>query len=338
MSGLSTPVPPSPTGGPGPGQPGYGAGQFAVTLGSVTLQGFEVPDEAPWGGNQALTVHKLVGGSRIIDAMGRDDRLVEIKGLFLSADADNRAQQVDTMRKAGLPVIWSYGPHVYQVVIRAFLPEFKQLGRVPYHLKLEILIDYSQPSALAEMSPDEQFSAAQLSVSGLCSGLLGGLLNVASLVFGTVALALSAVNAAIGIATGLIPGWLLGLPGPAAAIEAQLSLMIGAVAGGISGPALAQIAASISIGGSLAASDTADIAAALAQVVAAQQITAQAIAFSEVILSYQSATGGVVSGQNPAQNAANLVIFAAVTAAEAQMQALQAQLAVMQQILGQQGP
>jgi hypothetical protein len=338
MSGLSTPIPPSPTGGPGPGQAGFGGGQFAVTLGSVTLQGFEVPDEAPWGGEQALTVHKMVGGARIIDAMGRDDRLVEIKGLFLSPDADNRAQQVDTMRKAGLPVIWSYGSHVYQVVIKAFLPDFKQRGRIPYHLKLEVLIDYSQPSALITLSLDDQFSFSLLTVSGLCTGLLGGLLGVASLVFGTVGLALAAVTGAIGIATGLLAGVLAGLPLPAIALEVQLAIMIGAVAGGISGPAMATVAAALAIGGSIAASNTANIAAAIAQTVAAQQLTAEAIAFSETILGFQTTTGGVAPGQSPAQNADNLTLFAAVTTADAQMQALQAQLAVMQQILEQQGP
>lgn len=337
MSGLSIPLPPSPTGGPGIGQPGFGSGQFAVTLGSVTLQGFEVPDEAPWGGEQALTVHKMIGGARVIDAMGRDDRLVEIKGLFLSPDADSRAQQIDAMRKAGLPVIWSYGSHVYSVVIRAFLPNFKQLGRIPYHLKLEILIDYSQPSALVELSIDDQFSDAILTVGSLCTGLLGGLLGVASLVFSTAALALSAVNAAIGIATGLVPGFLVGLPVPLAGMQVQLALMIGAVSSGVAGPVVAQIEAAIAIGGSIAASSADNIAAAVAQVVAAQQMTAAAIAFSETILSYQAVTGGIAPGQNPTQNAGNLVIFAAVTAAEAQMQALQAQLAVMQELLQGQG-
>ena len=54
-----------------------------VTLGGFAFQDFEVPERIPAGGEQMLAIHKLVGGRRVIDAMGRDDAALEWSGYFL---------------------------------------------------------------------------------------------------------------------------------------------------------------------------------------------------------------------------------------------------------------
>src|SRR5579859_4349335 len=100
----------------GPQSPGDTMGQFPVSLGNFIFKGFEVPDTAPWGGAQALSIHKLVGGARVIDAMGSDDRPIKFRGTFLSKDADTRALQIDKMRKAGTSVAWFYANHITTVV------------------------------------------------------------------------------------------------------------------------------------------------------------------------------------------------------------------------------
>jgi hypothetical protein len=41
-----------------------------LTLGGVVFADFEIPDSISSGGEQMLTVHKLPGGNRIIDALG----------------------------------------------------------------------------------------------------------------------------------------------------------------------------------------------------------------------------------------------------------------------------
>ena len=45
----------------------------AYSLGSVSFRSFEVPATINVGGAQRLAVHRLLGGIRVIDALGRDD-------------------------------------------------------------------------------------------------------------------------------------------------------------------------------------------------------------------------------------------------------------------------
>ena len=76
----------------------------SLSLGDVLFADLEVPDHITFGGEQALTVHKLVGGTRIIDAMGRDDMPLEWSGWFMGAEALSRARYLETQRIAGTAV------------------------------------------------------------------------------------------------------------------------------------------------------------------------------------------------------------------------------------------
>jgi len=44
-----------------------------VNLGAFQFALFEIPEKIHWGGSQRTAVHELVGGKRVIDAMGRSD-------------------------------------------------------------------------------------------------------------------------------------------------------------------------------------------------------------------------------------------------------------------------
>jgi hypothetical protein len=131
---------------------------FPVTLGAFAFQDFEVPNEMPFGGAQALTTHKLIGGGRVIDAMGRDDLRLSWSGTFLSPDADQRALALDALRVTGapLPLIWN--THRYQVVIQSFSPVYRRASEVPYRIACEVLQDQTQPAAVPPLSSDADFN------------------------------------------------------------------------------------------------------------------------------------------------------------------------------------
>jgi hypothetical protein len=317
--------------------PGQGAGQFPVTLGSILLQGFEVPDSAPWGGDQALTVHKLIGGARVIDAMGVDDRAIAIKGTFLSPDADQRALQVDVMRKAGLPVTFSWSNHVYQVVIKSFQPEYQRPDRVPYALTLEILQDSTQPAATPPQDDDGDFSDALGDIGTALAGLSGGLIPPLAGLSATGAAVLASVNTAIGLAQSFGPGAAFGIPSALSGLQSAVGAMLGSVSGGIGGPVLSAINAALAIGGSVSASTAANLAAMLSCLAQGRAILAPVLAFADTTLSAVPVVGAVVAGTAPAVNAAGLTIVATLTAAVPALRRIDANLGAMQQIVGRAG-
>ena len=91
-----------------------------LVLGPLLLQDFEVPERISWGGAQRLAVHRLPGGARVIDAMGRDDAQIAWTGIFSGADGGARARLVDLMRADGSvwPLTWDN--FFYSVVIAEF--------------------------------------------------------------------------------------------------------------------------------------------------------------------------------------------------------------------------
>lgn len=116
-----------------------------LALGDIVFADFEVPDQMPFGGQQAHRVHKLVGGARVIDAMGRDDDPKSWSGRFMGSDATERARHVDAMRIAGLPVALSWGEFAFTVLITAFVGQFQQPFDIPYSITVEVISDDAQP-------------------------------------------------------------------------------------------------------------------------------------------------------------------------------------------------
>jgi hypothetical protein len=90
---------------------------MAILLGGVLLDGFEAPAGVRYGGAQALAVHRLPGGARIIDAMGPDDANIVWRGYLSGPDAADRARQLDTMRAIGAQASLAWDGAYYDVVI-----------------------------------------------------------------------------------------------------------------------------------------------------------------------------------------------------------------------------
>ena len=57
---------------------------IGLLLGPIAFGGREVPDKINWGGKQMLAVHKNIGGTRVIDAMGPDPVDIKWAGHFYS--------------------------------------------------------------------------------------------------------------------------------------------------------------------------------------------------------------------------------------------------------------
>lgn len=116
-----------------------------VTLGDIILQLFEVPEYINFGGEQMLKVHQLVGGARIVDAMGRNDADISWEGIFTGPDALIRARYFDGRRADGNVLTFSFFGFRYKVIIKAFNAQVKLAYRIPYNITLQVVEDLTLP-------------------------------------------------------------------------------------------------------------------------------------------------------------------------------------------------
>jgi hypothetical protein len=121
-----------------------------LLLGSVTFQDFEVPCGLNFGGKQRLAVHRLPGGARVIDALGRDDVDISFAGIFSGNDATLRARLLDEMRASGalLPLTWDV--FFYTVIVSQFQADYARSNWIPYKIVCTVLRD--EASALIEVA------------------------------------------------------------------------------------------------------------------------------------------------------------------------------------------
>ncbi len=112
-----------------------------LLIGPVLLQGFEMPDHISWGGGQRLIVHKLPGGRRVLDSLGRDDADITWTGVFTGADAALRARLIDLMRAGGRPWPLTWASFFYSVVIRSFEIDYRKDNWLPYRLSCTVARD-----------------------------------------------------------------------------------------------------------------------------------------------------------------------------------------------------
>ncbi len=113
----------------------------SLLLGPVLFDSFELPERIVWGGRQRLSVHLLPGGTRIIDAMGRDDAVITWSGVFSGSEGVARARLLDVLRSEGgvWPLTWD--TFFYSVVIAEFRAEFTRVNWIPYCVTCTVLRD-----------------------------------------------------------------------------------------------------------------------------------------------------------------------------------------------------
>ena len=116
-----------------------------LTLGQVTFSTYEIPQNINFGGDQALSIKQLVGGQRVIDAMGRIDDDITWSGLFFGSTSTFRARFLDTMRIQGLPLPLAWSQFNYSVVIKSFKASFERTYQIPYTITVSVIQDLSFP-------------------------------------------------------------------------------------------------------------------------------------------------------------------------------------------------
>jgi len=118
-----------------------------LTLDDFTFVDTEIPERIDFGGHQNLVLHDLVGGVRVVDAMGAFSEPLQWAGMFRGPEALSRARYLDAKRVAGKKLTLTWSELRYQVVIREFRATFERSYQIPYNIVLEVVADEAQPQA-----------------------------------------------------------------------------------------------------------------------------------------------------------------------------------------------
>lgn len=118
-------------------------GGAAVTLGSMSFSGWEVPDDMSTGGAQTHTIHKRIGGGRLIVVAGPDEDAIKFKARFLGSNAMQRMASLDTIRKSGVAQKLTVNSLTFNVLVSKCA--FKV--RRPNHVEYDITVEFLNPPA-----------------------------------------------------------------------------------------------------------------------------------------------------------------------------------------------
>lgn len=137
-----------------------------LLLGPIVFRDFEIPSGVNFGGRQRLALYRLPGGSRVIDALGRDDAQINFSGIFAGSSATLRARSLDELRVAGaaLPLTWDV--LFYTVLISEFRADYRTSWWIPYRIVCTVLQDEASTQTQATAS----LTAAALSDVGSAAG------------------------------------------------------------------------------------------------------------------------------------------------------------------------
>jgi len=173
-----------------------------LLLGDLTFGRYEVPETINFGGDQALAVQKLVGGKRVIDAMGRDDEPLRWSGQFQGEDATARAQYLNYLRIAGKPLNLTWGEFAYSVIIRSAHMDYQRSYQIPYAIVCEVVEDMTLPVSTAPAGSVDTAISDDMATCNTLSGSIGdgtlsGLMATLSSAVGTVSSFASATQSTI---------------------------------------------------------------------------------------------------------------------------------------------
>lgn len=144
-----------------------------LKLGDFTFQNFEIPASISLGGEQVLVIHRLPGGTRVVQSMGRDDAPIGWSGSMYSQDALDRMRQLDLMRTKGEPLNLTFMGLSYLVVIKSFLPRVERSYRVQYTIEVVVVVDKTQAQQQAGTTSIDSAIRSDASAASTLGGLIG---------------------------------------------------------------------------------------------------------------------------------------------------------------------
>jgi hypothetical protein len=186
-----------------------------LTLGPLLFTDFEVPERINFGGDQVLVVKRLIGGDRVVHAMGRDDDDIKWSGRFRGGAAEVRARLADFTRIQGQQLVLAWSTFRYLVAVRSFKADFEQQVEIPYNIACTVIQDLTVPLVNDLLSIDAAIGSdiSQVAQAGATLGIPG------------ITTAIAAVSSATGSVQSFEGAGSLVVTGARDAITAALSMV-----------------------------------------------------------------------------------------------------------------
>lgn len=147
-----------------------------LVLGSIVFKDYEIPERLRFGTGQRLAVHKLLGGQRVIDALGPDDDDPTWHGRFQGPDATDRARALQALAASGAAVPLVFGSFMYLVVVQHAECNFERFYQIPYHVTCTVVTS-PMGGVFGGLAAtlDDLVAGDMATVAGLIAGFVGAL-------------------------------------------------------------------------------------------------------------------------------------------------------------------
>lgn len=106
-----------------------------LVLGGFAFDDWSTPSRMPFGGKQAMAVHKLPGGARVIDTLGPDEADIQFVGTMYADNAYGVADALDALRISGAQVPLTFAGRFYLVIIENVIVDIERYPQLMrYHI------------------------------------------------------------------------------------------------------------------------------------------------------------------------------------------------------------
>lgn len=146
---------------------------MALVLGGIVFTDYAIPEQVSQGGEHNLVVHKLIGGNRVVDAMGPDDADISWSGRFQGPSATPQAMALDQLRRAGSQLPLMVDSQAYTVVIKKFEFDYQRSYQILYRITCVVVASLSG-SIAAPATLDVLVAADMGLAAGLVSSFVAG--------------------------------------------------------------------------------------------------------------------------------------------------------------------
>lgn len=107
---------------------------MALVLGGIIFTDYALPKNVPLGGAHKFVTHRLMGGSRVVDAMGADDADISWSGRFQGEGAVAKAMALDQLRISGAQVPLVMESQFYMVGVSNFAWDYEASYQIIYRI------------------------------------------------------------------------------------------------------------------------------------------------------------------------------------------------------------
>lgn len=101
-----------------------------LVLGGIVFDDWSTPSNMPYGGHQAMAVHKLPGGARVVDTLGPDEADIRFTGIMYDDNAYGVSETLDALRLSGTQVPLMFAGRFYQVIVARTKVDIKRFPQL----------------------------------------------------------------------------------------------------------------------------------------------------------------------------------------------------------------